>query len=100
MNLYWVTTEDHDEDWFVVAKTKELAEREHEESEGYDPGDASASFVLHIPERIVVTQGGGSMGELKLMGAEILPQVGPHRVVRINGKVYCEGVCELLLDAQ
>ena len=26
MNLYWVTTEDHAEDWFVVANNAEEAE--------------------------------------------------------------------------
>ena len=37
--LYWVTTDDHGEDWFVIAGSQEEAVRFHEQEEGYDPGD-------------------------------------------------------------
>ena len=30
MKLYWVTTEDHDEDWFIVASSSDEAARCHE----------------------------------------------------------------------
>jgi uncharacterized protein YllA (UPF0747 family) len=26
VNLYWVTTDDHDEDWFILARTSRTAE--------------------------------------------------------------------------
>ena len=43
MKLYWVTTEDHDEDWFIVASSPEEASKYHEDMEGYVPGDADAT---------------------------------------------------------
>jgi len=46
MNLYWVTTEDHAEDWFIVANNPQEAATFHEEMEGYDPGDATAEMIL------------------------------------------------------
>ena len=33
--LYWCTTEDADEDWFVVADSARAARRYHERAEGY-----------------------------------------------------------------
>src|SRR5260370_38856644 len=51
-NLYWVTTEDHGEDWFVFARTPRSAAKSHEDYIGYEPGDASARQVLkdvHLP---------------------------------------------------
>lgn len=35
MNLYWVTTEDHAEDWFVLARNAKEAGTLHEDMEGY-----------------------------------------------------------------
>ena len=46
VNLYWVTTDDRDEDWFILAKTRRAAESYHIEYEGYEPGDARAELIL------------------------------------------------------
>jgi epoxide hydrolase len=46
VNLYWVTTDDHDEDWFILAKTRWSAEGYHIKYEGYEPGDARAELIL------------------------------------------------------
>ena len=35
MELYWVTTEDHGEDWFIVAISSKEAAKLHEDMEGY-----------------------------------------------------------------
>jgi hypothetical protein len=51
MNLYWVTTEDHAEDWFIVAHNGKEAATFHEDAEGYDLGDATAEMILEIPAR-------------------------------------------------
>ena len=45
MNLYWVETDDHDEDWFIVAGSSEAAEKWFELAEGYDPSDACSVKV-------------------------------------------------------
>jgi len=51
MNLYWVTTEDHAEDWFVLANSAEEAAIFHEDTEGYANWDTMAEMILKIPDR-------------------------------------------------
>ena len=46
VKLYWVTTDDHDEDWFILARTSRTAESYHIRYEGYEPGDARAELIL------------------------------------------------------
>jgi hypothetical protein len=46
VNLYWVTTDDHDEDWFILARTGRTAESYHIQYEGYETGDARAELIL------------------------------------------------------
>jgi hypothetical protein len=46
--LYWCTTPDHDEDWFVMARTAHSARRYHENEEGYAKGTAEVSACSYI----------------------------------------------------
>lgn len=93
MNLYWVTTEDHEEDWFVIANTAEEAAAFHEEYEGYDMGNAKAEMVQKIPAGISVRVGWPSNDFLQACGANILVD-GLTRVVEIGGRKFCEGLME------
>lgn len=105
--LFWCETDDHDEDWFMVARNEDEATQSHESAEGYDEGDAVAEFVCVLP--------GSVQGRYKVprwpeketllaCGAEYLPnlpqdgqsdlrkQMGSGaRVVRIKGRVFGEG---------
>lgn len=96
MNLYWVTTEDHHEDWFVVAATSEEACKFHENSEGYDTGEAEAEKVLNIPKEIVTETGWPSEALLIELGAEFI-QKENIRVVEIEGRKFSEGMLESLI---
>jgi hypothetical protein len=49
--LYWCTTPDHDEDWFVIARTAASARLYHEREEVYGAGDADAELVCDVPAR-------------------------------------------------
>ena len=51
--LYWCTTRDGDEDWFVVAASARQARRFHECEEGYEAGDATSEFVVALPDALV-----------------------------------------------
>jgi hypothetical protein len=93
MNLYWVTTEDHDEDWFVIASSQKEAARLHEKMEGYDPGDATAEEILEVPETMDVEAGWPSKEILLALGAKFL-LTGQARVVEIRGRKFCEGIME------
>ena len=97
MKLYWVATEDHDEDWFVVASNVEEACKFHEDVEGYDPGNAIAEEILSIPENIPAEPGWPSDELLMAVGAKFIVE-DPSRVVEINGRKFSEGLLESFLN--
>ncbi len=97
MKLFWVTTEDHDEDWFIVASSAEEASELHENMEGYDPGDAIAEEILSIPENIPAEPGWPSDELLLAVGAKFIVE-NPSRVVEINGRKFSEGLLESFLN--
>ena len=95
MKLYWVETEDHDEDWFVVARNKREARTFHERSEGYASGDAQATFIVAVPDWLQPRPRAGWPSDevLEACGAKILRPDTP-RVVEIGGRKFCEGTLE------
>jgi hypothetical protein len=91
--LYWCSTPDHDEDWFVVARDATEAARYLEEAEGYGSGEASAELLREVPDEWRHAGTGWPARELLLAcGAEILsePEAGP-RIVRLGDRVFVEG---------
>ena len=97
MKLYWVTTVDHHEDWFMVASSSDEACKLHEDMEGYDPGDAKAEAILDIPEDIQAKTGWPTDELLLAVGAKILSNDQP-RVVEIEGRKFCEGILDAALN--
>ena len=95
LGLHWATTVDHDEDWFIVAKSAYDAARGHEEAEGYDVGDARAVHVVDVPDGVKAEEGWPNDELLVACGCEIVRDKQP-RVVRFKGKDYVEGA----LDAE
>jgi len=91
MKLYWVTTEDHHEDWFIVAPSREVASKFHEENEGYNPGDATSIEIIDIPDNIIADIGWPPDEVLLSVGAKFINKEEP-RVVEINGQQYVEGM--------
>ena len=93
MMLFWVSTKDHDEDWFVVARSATDASRFFERIAGYDPGDAIAELVMEIPADIPPETGWPPDELLVSLGADFVYGSLP-RVVEISGKRYVEGTLE------
>lgn len=64
--LYWVTTQEGAEDWFVVANNARAACRFFEEYEGFARGDASAERVLALAPKLLTGDGwkNGPRGEV------------------------------------
>ena len=91
MNLYWVVTEDHDEDWFIVAPNENEAVDYHECQEGYDPGEAQAEWICAIPGQ--VDTGWPSHELLESLGATLI-RVDTPRVVELGGRQFSEGMLE------
>lgn len=93
MNLYWVETDDHHEDWFVVAPTKRSAEKFHVDAEGYGDEDARAVLVVALPAGVDCMRGWPSNAELEAWGGEFVRRETP-RVVKIGGRLFSEGMLE------
>lgn len=93
MKLYWVETDDHHEDWFILAEGEIAAIRFYEEEEGYAPGEARASFVCELPKRVAGHPGYSTMEVLESCGARIIRGETP-RVVEIAGREFCEGMLD------
>ncbi|HET7536039.1 MAG TPA: hypothetical protein VFJ90_06280, partial [Candidatus Didemnitutus sp.] len=97
LKLYWCTTQDGDEDWFIVAHTGVQAALHHAEAEGYDNDDASAEFIIALPNEL---QDGGDdlLGwpdheVLRACGGIFLREETP-RVVELGGRIFSEGMLE------
>ena len=93
MYLYWVTTEDHAEDWFIIANSAEEAAKFHETVEGYEWGDATTEMIPEIPGGITADVGWPSEEVLQACGANIIAD-GFSRVVEIGGRKFSEGLME------
>lgn len=97
MKLYWVTTQDHGEDWFIVATSQEEAAKYHENMEGYGQDEAEAEEVLDIPENVYAEIGWPSDKLLLDLGATFLSN-DQSRVVEIAGRKFCEGLLEATIN--
>ena len=97
MKLYWVTTEDHHEDWFIVASSLEEASMCHENMEGYNQGEAQAEEILDIPDGVYAESGWPTEELLLEVGAKFLLNE-QSRVVEIEGRQFCEGMLEAVIN--
>ncbi len=97
LNLYWCETDDHDEDWFIVAESEHEAGGIHESAEGYDPGDTEAYCLCSIPESLHAHPGWPDRTLLEALGAEFIRTSSP-RIVRLNGETYQEGVLQAVIE--
>jgi len=97
MKLYWVSTSDHDADWFVAAENAPNAIAFYADAEEYDVRKAAAELVMDIPAEASIEQGWPPDGLLLALGAEFVYESMP-RVVALNGRIYVEGGMESGLD--
>jgi hypothetical protein len=101
INLYWVTTLDHDEDWFIFARTPRSAASYHEDYEGYDSGDAKARLVIAGVQLPEYEQGPppchAQLADLIALGFEVVGADPNQREVRFNGELYLEGDLQALV---
>ena len=102
VNLYWAYTDDHDEDWFVFAASAREARAFHEEYEGYGRGDARARLVVSDVPLKQFMNGPvpchAQIPELLDLNFEVVGTDPDCRAVKLNGKVFMEGVLESLVE--
>ena len=97
MKLFWVTTKDHDADWFVVAENGSDAAAFFSDAEGYDSGKAAAEMVIEIPGDMHAEEGWALDELLLYLGGEFVYESMP-RVIEFHGKLYVEGGRESELE--
>ena len=97
LKLWWVETDDHSEDWFIVAESMEEAAKLHEEGEGFDYGCAYAEFVVEIPDSISVEPGWPSHELIIEVGGIFINEEQP-RIVDFNGRQYKQGEFGAFID--
>jgi hypothetical protein len=96
--LYWVTTTDGDEDWFVLAFTSRSASSFHERYEGYDAGDAEAELILQAPKLPGPFPRHAQLEDLKSLGFQLVDPNPDLRIIRLGKRVFAEGVLEHLVE--
>jgi hypothetical protein len=102
VRLYWVTTADHDEDWFIFAESARQARSYHENYEGYGVGDARARLIVRDVRLTKFMNGEppchAQMRELLALGFKDDGSVPNQRSVHFEGKTYTEGSLESLVE--
>ena len=95
-----VTTDDHDEDWFILARTGRTAESYHIQYEGYEPGDARAELILRAATDPIpgLIPRHAQLEDLQVLGFEILNPDPNGRCVRRNGRTFLEGHLESMVN--
>ena len=101
LKLYWVTTPDHDEDWFILARSKRQAERFHEDFEGYPRDYTHAELILTDVEsklsKLDEIPVHPQLEDLLALGfKEILK--GDIRKICLGDRVFTEGALEALIQ--
>lgn len=93
--LWWCWTEDHHEDWFVVAGHGSAAVGFFEGAEGYAEGDAHAEGLTILPgdHQDKKYVGWPSHELLVACGAKVIREETP-RVIELDGRRYVEGMLE------
>jgi len=98
IRLYWVTTDDHDQDWFVFAGSARQARAYQEGYEGYGTGEARTRLIVTDVPLNKFSNGEppcpAQLRELFALGFEDAGSVPNQRSVRFQGKTYTEGLQE------
>jgi hypothetical protein len=92
--LYWVSTSDHDEDWFIFARSKRSAARFHVEYEGYGSGEAVAEMILVASGAAGPFPRHAQIDDLVALGFEILKGGSHGRSVKFRNRTFVEGHLE------
>ena len=102
MKLYWVTTQDHDEDWFIFAESAKNARTYHEDYEGYGNGDAHSRLIV---SNIILKefQNGtppchAQFQDLFQIGFQNAGTIPNRSNARFNGDIFREGILEAIIE--
>jgi hypothetical protein len=102
INLYWVSTGDNSEDWFIFAKTERDARRYHSDYEGFDTiRGITAELIIEDIKLPKLANGEppvhAPLPDLKKLGFTILDPNPNQRAVRLAGRAFVEGIYEAII---
>jgi hypothetical protein len=89
--LFWVWTDDHGRDWFVVARMAAEAIEHHQRTHGYAEHVLDARHVMSLGRGARVPVGYASEEVLRAYGARFLRSEFP-RQIEIAGQRFLEGM--------
>jgi hypothetical protein len=100
--LYWVTTADHDEDWFIFAESARSARAYHENYEGYGKGDAHSRLIVSNVTLKEFMNGTppchAQFQDLFEIGFQDAGTIPNRRGVKFNGEIFREGILEAIIE--
>jgi hypothetical protein len=102
VKLYWVTTQDHDEDWFIFAESARHARSYHENYEGYDKGDANSRLIVSNVTLKEFMNGTppchAQFQDLFQIGFQDAGTIPNRRGVKFDGGIFREGILEAIIE--
>jgi hypothetical protein len=102
IKLYWVFTQDHDEDWFIFADSARSARSYHEHYEGYGKGDAQSRLIVSNVTLQEFMNGTppchAQFQDLFQIGFQDAGTIPNRRGVKFNGDIFPEGILEAIIE--
>ncbi|MDD5437645.1 MAG: hypothetical protein PHC70_00665 [Patescibacteria group bacterium] len=98
LHLYWCTTDDHAEAWFVVARTSRIAAKIFADYEGYLTKEIDAELVMDVPEKFQSSEEWYASHELIEGCGGTITESGSRRAVALNGHLFTEGPMQSIID--
>jgi hypothetical protein len=102
VKLYWVTSQDHNQDWFIFAESASVARAYHEHYEGYGKGDARSSLIVSDVTLKEFQNGTppchAQFQDLSQIGFQDAG-AGKHRSkAGLNGEIFRDGILEAIIE--
>src|ERR1019366_9439405 len=102
IKLYWVTTADHAQDWFIFAGSDLQARSYHEHYEGYGKGDASSRLIVSNVTLKEFMNGTppchAQFQDLFQIGSKDAGAIPNRRRAGLNGEIFREGILEAIIE--
>ena len=102
IKLYWVTSQDHDHDWFIFAESASIARAYHEEYEGYSKGDAQSRLIVsHVTLKEFMNGTppcNAQYQDLYQIGFGDAGGGKQRDKVGLNGEIFRDGILEAIIE--
>jgi hypothetical protein len=102
IKLYWVTTADHAEDWFIFTESARQARAFHEYHEGYGKGDANSRLIVSNVTLEEFMNGTppchAQFQDLFQVGFQDAGTTPNRRGVKFSGEIFREGILEAIIE--